>query len=127
MQPLRHPQEYHGKLQPTILAKAHQDDHTGYEGLTRSAQLNCQMDYHAKKAIWESDQNPDAPTRCFPLEPLCVFLGRNKLTSDKGDMLRFWVQKQLAQSRFYEANILYGQQFDSVDWEMVHGALHRVP
>jgi hypothetical protein len=33
--------------------KAHQDDHSGYESLTRSAQLNCQMDYHAKQAIWE--------------------------------------------------------------------------
>ena len=51
---------------------------------------------YAKKAIWESDHNPDAPTCCFPLEPLCIFLGRNKLTSDKGDMLWFWVQKQFA-------------------------------
>ncbi len=46
---------------------------------------------------------------------------------DKGDMLQFWVQKQIARSWFYEADILYGQQFDLVDWEMVHGALHRVP
>jgi len=49
------------------------------------------------------------------------------LTLDKGDMLRFWVQKQLAQSQFYEADILYGQQFALVDWEAVHGALHQVP
>ncbi len=55
--------------------KAHQDDHIGYESLTRSAQLNCQMDYHAKKSIWESDLNPEAPTRRFPLEPIYVFLG----------------------------------------------------
>ena len=95
--------------------KAHQDDHIGYESLTRSAQLNCQMDYHAKKSIWESDLNPEAP-----------ILGRNKLTSDKGDALRFWVQKQLARSRFHTANILYGLQFNSIDWEMVHKALNRV-
>jgi hypothetical protein len=107
--------------------KAHQDDHSGYESLTQSAQLNCQMDYHAKQAIWESELNPDSPTRRFPLEPICVFLGKNKLTSDKGDALRFWVQKQLARSRFHTAGILYGQQFDSVDWEMVHEALNRVP
>jgi hypothetical protein len=31
--------------------KAHQDDHTGYESLTCSAQFYCQMDYYAKKAI----------------------------------------------------------------------------
>jgi hypothetical protein len=85
------------------------------------------MDYHAKKAIWDTDHNPDTPTLRFPLEPLCVFLGRNKLTSDKGDMIRFWIQKQLAWSQFYETDILYGQQFDSVDWEAVHGALHQVP
>jgi hypothetical protein len=29
--------------------KAHQDNHTGYKNLTCSAQLNCQMEYHAKK------------------------------------------------------------------------------
>jgi hypothetical protein len=85
------------------------------------------MDYHAKKSIWESDLNTEAPTRRFPLEPICVILGRNKLTSDKGDALRFWVQKQLARSRFHTANILYAPQFDSVDWEMVHEALNRVP
>jgi hypothetical protein len=54
--------------------KTHQDDHTGYESLTRSAQLNCQMDYYSKKAIWDTEHNPEAPTRRFPLEPLCVFL-----------------------------------------------------
>ncbi len=42
-------------------------------------------------------------------------------------MLQFWGQKQLAWSQFYEADILYGQQFDLVDWEAVHGAFHQVP
>ncbi len=36
------------------------------------------------------------------------------------------MQAQLAQEQFYEADILYGPQFDSVDWEMVNGALHWV-
>jgi hypothetical protein len=107
--------------------KAHQDDHASYKNLTRSAQLNCQMDYHAKKAIWDTGHDPNAPTQSFPLEPLGVFLGRNKLTSDKGEKLCFWVQAQLAQEQFYEADILYGLQFDSVDSEMVHGALHWIP
>ena len=86
--------------------KAHQDDHIGCKSLMHSTQLNCQMDYHAKKTIWESDLNPEAPTCRFPLEPICVFLGRNKLTLDKGDAPRFWVQKQLARSQFHTANIL---------------------
>jgi hypothetical protein len=42
--------------------KAHQDNHTGYESLTCSMQLNCQMDYHTKKTIWYTNHNPDAPT-----------------------------------------------------------------
>jgi hypothetical protein len=49
------------------------------------------------------------------------------LTSDKGEKLRFWVQTQITQAQFYEADFLYGQQFDLVDWEMVHRALHWVP
>ena len=86
------------------------------------------MDYHAKKAIWDSGHNPDAPTKKFPSEPLCVFLRRNKVTLDKGEKVRFWVQKQLVRSRFRDADILYGQQFDTiVDWEMVYTALNRVP
>ena len=76
--------------------KAHQDDHTGYESLTHSAQLNCQINCSKKKAIWDTDHNLEAPIRRFPLEPLRVFLGRNKLTSDKGEKLCFWVQMQIA-------------------------------
>jgi hypothetical protein len=34
--------------------KAHQDDNIQYGDLTRPAQLNCQMDYHGKKAIWDT-------------------------------------------------------------------------
>jgi hypothetical protein len=78
--------------------KAHQDDGVEYGNLPRNAQLNCQMDYHAKKAIWESTPDPDRPTQRFPLEPICVFLGKNKLTSDKGAKLKFWVQRQQAKS-----------------------------
>ena len=58
------------------------------------------------------------------MEPLRVFLGRNKLTSDKGEKLCIWiwVQAQLARAQFYEADILYGEQFA----EMVGASLHRV-
>jgi hypothetical protein len=51
------------------------------------------------------------------------------LISDKGEKLPFWVQKQLARAHYYNADCdsMYGQQFESVDWKMVHGALHQVP
>ncbi len=107
--------------------KAHQDDHRAYSDLSREAQLNCQMDYLAKKAIYEAQEPQGTPTGRFPLEPICVFLGRNKLTSNKGEKLRFWVQKQLARSRFHDASILFADKFDKVDWEIIHFTLHRVP
>jgi hypothetical protein len=107
--------------------KAHQDDGVEYGSLLRHAQLNCQMDYHAKKAIWEMTPEPEAPTRQFPLELICVFLGKNKLTSDKGERLKFWVQRHQARAYYHNADIMYGPQFDTIDWEVVHTALCRVP
>jgi hypothetical protein len=56
--------------------KAHQDNGIKYGSLTRHAQLNCQMDYHAKKAIWEPFPDPEAPTKRFPLKPICIYLGK---------------------------------------------------
>jgi hypothetical protein len=73
------------------------------------------MDYHAKKAIWESTPDPETPTRRFPLEPICVFLGKNKLTSDKGEKLKFWVQRQQAKLYFHDTSIIFGPQFDTID------------
>jgi hypothetical protein len=107
--------------------KAHQDDKQAYGELSRDAQLNCQMDYLAKKAILEAPANHNKQMKCFPLEPVCVLLGRNKVTSEKGERVWFWVQRQLARTRFHEAKILFAQHFDLVDWDMVYTALHQVP
>ncbi len=69
--------------------QAHQDNQSQYGDLSQPAQLNCQMDYHTKKAIWDSGLLNNEVTRRFPQEPVCVFLGKNKLTSNKGNKLRF--------------------------------------
>jgi hypothetical protein len=103
--------------------RAHQNDRTQYGDLARPAQLNCQMDYHAKKAIWDTGPLNDKVTRRFPLEPVCVFLSKNKLTSNKGNKLRFWVHRKLARSAYHDIIILNVSQFDKVDWEMVHTLL----
>jgi hypothetical protein len=84
------------------------------------------MDYHAKRTIWDETQHQDTMTRSFLLEPICVFLGHNKLTSDKGGKLRFWAHRQQAKSCFYDAKILF-KEFKLVDWESIHSALHSVP
>jgi hypothetical protein len=67
--------------------KAHQDGGRAYGDLLQDAQINCQIDYLAKMAIYEAQAPQDALTRQFPLKLSCIFLGRNKLTSDKGDRL----------------------------------------
>jgi hypothetical protein len=58
------------------------------------------MDYHAKKAIWEASPVDEEITKQFPLEPVCVFLGKKNLTSDKRDALRFWVNRKLRENVF---------------------------
>jgi hypothetical protein len=103
--------------------KAHQDDNKKYGDLSRDAQLNCQMDYLAKSAIYEAPHTQHERTKCFPLESLCVLLGPNKVTSDKGDRLCFWVHKQLARSTLHQTKTLLSHQFNQIDWEMVHTAL----
>jgi hypothetical protein len=107
--------------------QAHQDDQAQYGDLSRPAQLNCQMDYHAKKAIWDMGPLNNKVTRRFPLEPVCVFLGKNKLPSNKGNKLRFWVHRKLAKLAYHNMKILDASQFDKVDWEMVHTSSWRVP
>jgi hypothetical protein len=44
------------------------------------------MDYHAKKAIWETIPDPEAPAKWFPLELICVYLGKKSSpwTKEKG-------------------------------------------
>jgi hypothetical protein len=107
--------------------KAHLDDNKKYSDLSRDAQLNCQMDYLAKSAIYEVPHTQHEQTKCFPLEPLCVLLGPNKVTLDKGDQLWFWVHKQLACLTLHQTKTLLSHQIDWIDWEMVHTALCRVP
>ena len=45
--------------------KAHQDNGRAYGNLPWDAQLNCQMDYLAKTAIYDAHAPQDAPTRRF--------------------------------------------------------------
>ncbi len=103
--------------------KVHQDDKLAYGDLPQDAQLNCQMDHLAKTAIFEAVATQRDQMKCFPLELLCVLLGNNKVTSDEMERVQFWTHRQLVRARFHDASILFGQQFDLVDWEMVHKAL----
>ena len=80
-------------------AKAYQDDNEEFKNLPRSAQLNVHCDSMAKHEIWELPEELPRQ-RSFPLEPVTVWIGEDKLSSDAADSLRFWVHKQLAENTF---------------------------
>ena len=79
--------------------KAHQDDNEEFKNLPRPAQLNVHCDIMAKHEIWELPEERPCQ-KSFPLEPVTVWIGKDKLLSDAADSLRFWVHKQLAERRF---------------------------
>jgi hypothetical protein len=85
------------------------------------------MDYQAKRQIWDWDPTGVEVTKRFPLEPICIMIGKNKITANNCEGLRFWVNLRIARPIFHEKKILFAQQFDVVDWEMVHKALWEVP
>jgi hypothetical protein len=103
--------------------KAHQDDGTKYHLLSQESQLNCAMDYKAKTAILSLNAMSLPRQQRFPLEPICIFVGNNKLTANMHDHLRYWAHLKLARSTYHSLGILDSGQFDLVDWEMVYALL----
>ena len=65
--------------------------------------------------------------RCFPLEPISVWVGEDKMTSDTSKLLKFWVDKQLAEQTFYQLGLMLSVYFQGVAWRQVYDALHEVP
>jgi hypothetical protein len=100
--------------------EAHHDDHGDYLSLTPPLQLNCSMDYLAKKAMWDLQVTQPPSQQAFPLEPICIYASSTKITADMGDYGPFWTHHQLAWERFQSLKILPNQEFDYVDWEMVY-------
>jgi hypothetical protein len=63
----------------------------------------------------------------FPLESVGVFVGTQKMTSDTGNNIRFWAQRQLAKKYYGHQKILTPTQFNCIDWVSVHRTLHTLP
>ena len=80
----------------------------------------------AKGKIWELLTELPCQ-KSFPLEPVTVWIGNDKLSSDASDSLRFWVHKQMAEKTFQHLNIMSPQQFQEVAWKQVHDALCEAP
>ncbi len=107
--------------------KAHQDDNASFSKLSRKMQLNCICDHAAKQRI-ATDGIEGAKSRgMFPLEPIGVFVHREKMSSDTGEQICFWVHWKLAKAFFNDYKILSKVQFESVDWISVHCTLHNLP
>ena len=89
--------------------------------------LFCLSFHQAIQLFWNVDPNNLPHQESFPLESLCVLLGKEKISSDTGARIRFWDHKQRAEEVFRNQKILLPDQFKEVDWEMVHPALHELP
>ena len=90
---------------------AHQDARTKFEDLTRLAQLNCAVDFGAKRALLELEALDLPHQQPFPLEAISVFAGREKITSDTVPYLRNFAHLQLAREEFSVAGVLSHTQF----------------
>jgi hypothetical protein len=92
--------------------RAHQDDSTLFENLSRKAQLNCICDHTAKQWIAIDGSGHRQSGRLFPLEPIGMFIQGEKLTSDTGDLLSFWAHRQLAREYYGSSNMILHAQLD---------------
>jgi hypothetical protein len=85
------------------------------------------VDGGAKKCLLEADAS-GLVVRCwFPLEPIACYVGKDKMTSDTGDAIQFWVHRRLAREALVDGKVLVEQQFDAIAWEAVYAALHSMP
>jgi hypothetical protein len=85
---------------------AHQDDIEDFESLSQEAQLNCACDFGAKRVLLNHNPDDLPWQQQFPLEPISVWAGREKMTSDTGSSVRFHTHKNLARKEFNAAGIL---------------------
>jgi hypothetical protein len=59
--------------------RAHQDDKMVYQDLSQPLQLNCSMDFHAKRVLLDIQLMNKPRQHAFPLKPVCTFAGPTKL------------------------------------------------
>jgi hypothetical protein len=63
----------------------------------------------------------------LPLEPLVLFVGREKVTTESGSLIRFEAHKKEARAIFHERKVLNPIAFDEVAWPHVHRTMHDLP
>ena len=63
----------------------------------------------------------------FPLEPIAVYVGKEKMTSDTGEMIRFWAHRQLTKEHFHKHKLMFATAFEEVAWWQVYSTLRALP
>jgi hypothetical protein len=94
--------------------------------LSRPSQLNCACDAAAKRCIFEYITGDEIPL-IFPLEPVSLVIGDKKITSNTCTTLRYHTHRQEAKATLVSMKVLSPDQFEEIDWESVHTALHKAP
>ena len=84
------------------------------------------MEASIKNAILKLDSDNIPTQEPFPLEPVSVFAGLEKMTSNTAPVLRFWTHKQLARTTYEGLHVLLNHHFDEVDWQSVYPGLIAV-
>jgi hypothetical protein len=108
--------------------KAHQDDRKGWEEMMeRPAQMNCGCDHGAKDKIYSTVEEGVQRQREFPLEPLALFVGGEKVTTESGSLIRFEAHQKEAKAVMLERKVLDPSTFEEVAWRHVHRTLHDLP
>ena len=86
--------------------KTHQNDNAAFAKLSMKSQLNCICNHTAKVQIAIDGLEASKPGRMFLLEPIAIFVGDQKMTSDTRDQIRFWAHRRLARQYYQEHNLL---------------------
>ena len=107
--------------------KLYQYDDMAYQYLSRPSQLNFIMDDHAKNVLWGIEGLHLPAQEIFPLEPVAIFVGNEKMTSNTGDSLQLWFHKQLEKELFFKLGFLTLLGFKEVAWRLVYDTLHEMP
>ena len=84
------------------------------------------MDDHVKKVIWSLEELHLPAQEIFPLEPVTIFVGNEKMTPNTGDSLRFWVHQNLAKELFFKIGILIPLGFEEVSWRIMYDTLQEL-
>ena len=63
---------------------------------------------------WGLEGGELPPQKAFLLEPVSIFVEKEKKSSDTGKRIRFWAHKKLAQKMSNDLGILTAQAFDEV-------------